>query len=171
MSASSRAAGRLLPEGEPLAVRPLTITDGEAAATVIRTAFAVQRRVTDPPSSALRETAEAVAGKIAAGGGFAAVSDGRLVAVALWQPDGDALMVGRVCALPEARGQGLVRRLLSACESFALALGVERLRLRVRLELPENEALFRRLGFARVGVETHAGFDRPTVAVMEKSLP
>jgi hypothetical protein len=42
--------------------------------------------------------------------------------------------------------------------------------LRVRLALPENERLFERLGFRRVGVETHEGFDAPTVAVMEKRL-
>ena len=70
-----------------------------------------------------------------------------------------------------APGAGLSRRLIGACEDAARGGGFARLRLRVRLELPENEALFARMGFARVGVEAHAGFDRPTVAIMEKPLP
>ena len=57
---------------------------------VIRAAFAAQSRPTTPPSSALRETSESIAAKIAAGGGFGAFAQGRLVAVALWQIDGDA---------------------------------------------------------------------------------
>ncbi|RBP11182.1 acetyltransferase (GNAT) family protein [Roseiarcus fermentans] len=161
---------RLRPEGDALALRPLSIADAEAAAAVVRTAFAAQPRATEPPSSALRETAAAIAARIAAGGGFGVFDDARLVAVALWQPDGDAVMIGRVCALPDYRGRTLSRKLLVACEKAARAQAVERLRLRVRLALPENEALFRRFGFVRVSVEAHAGFDRPTVAVMEKPL-
>jgi hypothetical protein len=42
--------------------------------------------------------------------------------------------------------------------------------LKTRLELPENERLFERCGFARREVEAHAGFEAPTTAVMEKVL-
>jgi hypothetical protein len=42
--------------------------------------------------------------------------------------------------------------------------------LRTRLELPENERLFERCGFARREVEAHPGFETPTTAVMEKVL-
>ena len=76
----------------------------KGAAAVIRAAFAAQSRATTPPSSALRETAESVAAKIAAGGGFGAFARGRLVAVALWQDVGDALLIARVCALPDRAG-------------------------------------------------------------------
>ncbi len=152
-------------------VRALTLADAEPAAEVIRAAFAAQSRATTPPSSALRETTESVAAKIAAGGGFGAFADARLAAVALWQVDGDALLVGRVCAMPECRGRGLTSRLIAACESAARARGLARLRLRVRLELPENERLFSREGFVRVRTEAHPGFDAPTVAILEKPLP
>jgi len=158
-------------EADDVALRPLAIADAEAAARVIRTAFAAQRRATRPPSSALRETAEAVAAKIAAGGGFGALADGGLVAVALWQVvDGDALMIARVCVLPAWRGRALSQRLVAACEAEARERGFRRARLRVRLELPENERLFARMGFERREVEAHAGFDAPTVAVLEKRL-
>ena len=64
----------------------------------------------------------------------------------------------------------LSRRLIAACEAAAEARGLSRVRLRVRLELPENERLFSRMGFARLRLEAHPGCAAPTVAVMEKRL-
>jgi GNAT superfamily N-acetyltransferase len=156
------------PRPDAFVVRALTSADAEDAAHVIRGAFAFQSRATNPPSSAFSETADSVAAKIARGVG--AFVEGRLVAAAVWQFDGDALLIGRVCALPEARGRALSRRLIAVCESAARARRIGRLRLRVRLELPENERLFRRMGFVRVRVDAHPGFDAPTIAVMEKRV-
>jgi GNAT superfamily N-acetyltransferase len=158
------------PPAVAVVLRALTVADAEAAAAVIRAAFAAQSRPTSPPSSALRETGETIAVKLAAGGGFGAFAGGHLVAVALWQADGDAVQVGRVCVVPAFRGRGLSGRLMAACEGAARGLGATRMTLRVRLALPENEKLFERLGFARLRVEAHAGFDAPTTAVMEKRL-
>ncbi len=156
--------------GAGLALRALTVADAPAATSVIRAAFAAQPRETDPPSSALSETVEAVARKIAAGGGFGVFDDRRPVAVALSQADGDGLMIGRVSVLPQWRGRSLSAQLIDACESRARALGLARTRLRARLALPENERLFQRLGYARAYVEAHPGFDAPTVAALEKPL-
>jgi GNAT superfamily N-acetyltransferase len=163
-------AERARSTADAFAVRPLTVADAETAQEVIRAAFAAQSRATDPPSSALRETQASIAAKIEAGGGFGAFSGGRLIAVALWQVDDDALLIGRVCALPDERGRGLSRRLIAACEAAARAQGLERMRLRVRLQLMENERLFQRMGFVRIRLEAHPGFDAPTTAVMEKRL-
>lgn len=154
-----------------MVVRPLARADAEAAASVIRSAFAAQSRATNPPSSALKETAETIAAKLGAGGGFGAFAEGGLVAVALWQTVDGALMIARVSVVPEARGRSLARRLIEACEKEARAQGLARTRLRVRLMLPENERLFQRLGFARLRIEAHAGFDAPTVAILEKPIP
>ena len=153
---------------DAVVLRPLTLSDAPVAAGVIRTAFAAQSKATRPPSSALRETQERVAAKIAAGGGFGAYARGELVAAAIWAIDKDALHVGRVSTLPAYRGLGVAAALIAACERAARAHGLKRLTLRARLELPENERLFQRLGFVRVGVEAHEGFDAPTTAVMEK---
>ena len=88
-------------------MRTLGVADAEEAAEVIRAAFSAQSRATQPPSSALRETAESVAAKITAGGGVGAFRRGRLAAVLIWQIDRDALVVGRVSVLPAFRGRGL----------------------------------------------------------------
>lgn len=151
-------------------LRTLDAADAEEAAEVIRASFSVQSRETSPPSGALSETTGSVAGKIAGGGGFGVVCDGRLVAVLIWQIDSDAAYVGRVSALPAFRGHGLTRRLMEACEAAARGRGARRMRLRVRLALPKNERLFQQFGFARCGLEAHPGCDAPTTAVMEKRL-
>jgi GNAT superfamily N-acetyltransferase len=171
MAGSPAVAEPVALKADDFVLRPLAAADAEEAAHVIRAAFASQSRETDPPSSALRETAESIAARIAAGGGFGALMDGALVALALWQiVDRDALLIARVCVLPAWRERGLSRRLIAACETEARGRGLRRARLRVRLALPENERLFLRCGFERVGIEAHAGFSAPTVAVLEKRL-
>jgi ribosomal protein S18 acetylase RimI-like enzyme len=151
-------------------LRPLTVADAGEAAAVIRAAFAAQSRLTNPPSSALSETAEAIMGKIGAGGGFGVFEAGSLIAAALWSLDGDTLHMARVSVAPKARGRGIVRSLITACETEASRRGVRRMTLKTRLELPENERLFERFGFARLKIEAHPGFAAPTTAVMEKVL-
>ena len=157
-------------EARRVVLRPLTIADAEEAAGLIRTAFAAQTRPTSPPSSALSESGETIAGKIAEGGGFGIFEAGALIAAALWRIDGGALHVGRVSVAPEARGRRLARALIGACETEARRRSVRRMTLKARLELPENERLFERCGFARLRVEAHPGYDAPTTAVMEKCL-
>jgi GNAT superfamily N-acetyltransferase len=157
-------------EARRVVLRPLTIADADEAAELIRTAFAAQSRPTSPPSSALRETGQAIAGKIAEGGGFGVFEVGALVAAALWRVDGDALQVARVSVAPRARGRGIARSLIAACEKEARRRFLRRMTLKTRLELPENERLFERCGFARREVEAHPGFEAPTTAVMEKVL-
>jgi GNAT superfamily N-acetyltransferase len=84
--------------------------------------------------------------------------------------DGDALHVARVSVALQRRGRGVARSLIAACENEARERGIRRMTLKTRLELPENERLFERCGFARREVEAHAGFEGPTTAVMEKVL-
>jgi GNAT superfamily N-acetyltransferase len=159
------------PDAAPgMVVRPLTAADAGKAAEFIRTAFSVQNRQTTPPSSALLETGPSVAAKIAAGGGFGVFEGGALIAAVLWSLNDDALHVARVSVAPRARGRGLARSLIAECETEAMRRGAGRMTLKTRLELPENERLFERCGFARREVEAHPGFETPTTAVMEKVL-
>jgi GNAT superfamily N-acetyltransferase len=153
-----------------MVVRPLSPADADEAAGLIRTAFAAQNRRTMPPSSALLETGPSISAKIAAGGGFGVFKGGALVAAVLWSLNDNALHVARVSVAPKARGHGIVRSLIAACETKARRRGARRMTLKTRLELPENERLFERCGFARREIEAHPGFKTPTTAVMEKVL-
>jgi GNAT superfamily N-acetyltransferase len=160
--------------GEGLAaairIRPLTIGDAAAAASLVRAAFAAQSRATDPPSGALGETTASVSAKLAEGGGAGAAADGALVGVALWAEKDGALHIGRVSVLPAWRGRGIARALLTAAEAEARRRGLERMTLRVRLALGENQRLFAGFGFAPVGQGAHPGYAQPTFLVMEKRL-
>ena len=151
-------------------LRPLTTGDAAAAATLIRAAFAAQSRSTDPPSGALSETTASVAAKLADGGGAGAEADGALVGVVLWAEQAGALYIGRVSVAPRWRGRGVARALLTAAEMEARRRGLERMTLRVRLALEDNQRLFAGFGFAPVGQGAHPGYRQPTFLVMEKRL-
>jgi GNAT superfamily N-acetyltransferase len=170
MTLSPLRAGRdLLGDGAAI-LRPLTTADADKAAALIRAAFATQSRPTSPPLSALGETGEAIAAKLAAGGGFGVFEAGRLIAAALWGVNADTLLVARVSVARERRGRGIAGFLIAACEDEARARRLTRMTLKTRLELPENERLFERFGFARRTVKAHPGFKAPTTVVMEKIL-
>ena len=151
-------------------LKPLTVLDATAAAAVIRIAFADQGAVTDPPSSALRETAASIADKLAKGGGIGGERERALIGVVLWTPEDDALYLGRLAVAPAWRGGGLAGRLIDAVEAEARRRGVGWLRVQARLELPRNRLLFARRGYVEVGVRAHPGYAEPTIAVMEKAL-
>jgi GNAT superfamily N-acetyltransferase len=150
--------------------RLLLAADAPVAAALIRAAFADQGMVTDPPSSALRETAEIVVEKLAMGGGVGLERDGGLIGLVLWAPQEDALYVGRLAVAPAWRGHGLAGRLLQAAETEARRRAIGRLRLQARIELSLNRRLFARHGFVEVGFRAHPGYAEPTIAVMEKTL-
>jgi predicted N-acetyltransferase YhbS len=151
-------------------IRPLTIGDAAAAASLIREAFAAQSRATDPPSSALGETTASVSAKLAEGGGAGAEADGALVGVVLWTEKDGALHIGRVSAPPAWRGRGIARALLAAGEAEARRRGLKRKTLRVRLALGENQRLFAGFGFTPAAQGAHPGYPEPTFLVMEKRL-
>ncbi|MDR3406987.1 MAG: GNAT family N-acetyltransferase, partial [Methylovirgula sp.] len=81
-----------------------------------------------------------------------------------------ALYIGRVSVAPGWRGRGIARALLAAGEAEARRRGLERMTLRVRLALEDNQRLFAGFGFAPVGQGAHPGYRQPTFLVMEKRL-
>ena len=151
-------------------IRPLAARDAAAATALIHAAFAAQSRATDPPSGALGETTASVAAKLAEGGGAGAEIDGGLVGVALWTEQDGALYIGRVSVAPAWRGQGIARALLEAAEAEARRRGLERMTLRVRLALDDNQRLFAAFGFTPASTGCHPGYSAPTFLVMEKRL-
>ena len=153
-----------------LTLRPIVPGDAEAAAALIRAAFASQSSATQPPSSALKETTESIAAWIEAGGGLGLSRGPDLVALLLWAERDGGLYCGRLAVRPDERGRGLARRLILEAEREARRRGLSRLDVRVRLELPDNVRLFRSSGFVETGREAHPGFAVPTIVLLEKRL-
>lgn len=64
--------------------------------------------------------------------------------------DEQAAEIKRMYVSPEARGQGVGRRMLSALEAEAIRLGVERIVLETGVRQHEALALYERTGFQRI---------------------
>ena len=121
-----------------------------------------------PPSGALKETIDDVAARFAAGPVLLAQADGELVGSLYCALKDGGLYLTRMAVRPDRQKQGLGRALLTAAEAEAHALGVPRLTLRVRLNLPDNRAYFERAGFRVTGRGQDPG--RPPYDAMERPI-
>jgi ribosomal protein S18 acetylase RimI-like enzyme len=121
-----------------------------------------------PPSGAMSETLDDVAARFKAGTVLLAHDNGELVGSLYCAVKGDGLYLTRMAVKPSRQQQGIGRTLLAAAEAEAHALGLHKLTLRVRLNLPENRAYFERAGFIVTGQGQDPG--RPPYEAMEREL-
>jgi len=154
----------------PHTLRIATPADAAVIADLIRRAFAAQPRPTDPPSSALKETAATITAHLGRGGGAVLERDGRVAGAVLWEVEDGALYISRVSVDPDYRRQGIARALVDEAEREAQRRGLLRMTLGVRLELEENRQLFRSCGFEDVEFRRHEGYSEPTWVLMERRL-
>jgi ribosomal protein S18 acetylase RimI-like enzyme len=154
----------------PHTIRTAAAADAAVIAALIRRAFAAQPRPTDPPSSALKETAATIAAHLARGGGAVLERGGVVVGAVLWEVEDGALYISRVSVDPVYRRQGIARALVDEAEREARRRGLPRMTLGVRLELEENRQLFRSCGFEDFEFRRHEGYTEPTWVLMERRL-
>lgn len=154
-----------------LRVAPATPEDLPEAVAVIHRAFATLAGRIDPPSAALKETAETLAARFERGGAvLVARLDGTVVGAVCADPKPDgSIYLDRLAVDPARTGKGIARAPVEAVEAFALARDHDRVTLGVRLLLTDNIALFRHLGYAETGRKAHPGFSEPTSMDMAKS--
>lgn len=127
---------------------------------LIRSAFAFMEGRIDPPSSMHRLgpveiDRQAVEGEIW-------VFGAPVAACVFLTPKPGRLYLGKLAVAADRRGAGLARRLVALAEDRARALDLPELELQTRVELVENQATFRAMGFAESARTAHAGHDRPT---------
>ena len=152
------------------ATRIARVGDAAAIAELVRLAFSTQSRPTNPPSSALRETAATIAEHFTRGGGAVLEVDGVMVGAVLWNEEDGALYIGRLSIHPEHRRRGFARALVVEAEREARRAGFTRMTLGVRLELEDNWRLFKSCGFEDKELRSHEGFSQPTWVLMERRL-
>ncbi|GAA6206836.1 hypothetical protein NBRC116601_01290 [Cognatishimia sp. WU-CL00825] len=63
---------------------------------------------------------------------------------------GEVAEIKRLWVSPKARGMGVARDLMAACDGAALALGITTLRLDTNSALPEAAALYHKLGWSEI---------------------
>jgi ribosomal protein S18 acetylase RimI-like enzyme len=155
---------------DAFSVRAATGDDAATIADLVRLAFSHQPRPTNPPSSALKETAATITDHLARGGGAVLERGEVIVGVVLWNEEDGAFYISRLSVHPELRRQGIARILMEQAEREARYRGFSRMTLGVRLELEENRRFFRSVGFVDASFRCHEGFSEPTWVLMERSL-
>jgi ribosomal protein S18 acetylase RimI-like enzyme len=135
---------------------------------LITRAFAGMEGRIDPPSSLHHLTAQDIA-QLAISGEIWVIGAPAVACVFL-TPLPHALYLGKLAVDPAVQRMGYAGRLLAVAESRARALALPALELSTRIELTENHAIFRSMGFVETATRAHDGFDRPTTLVFTKYL-
>lgn len=156
---------------DTLVLRAATAADAAAIAATIAASFEQYRGKLKPESGAFRETAEGIAAELAReSGAIVAERNGRMIGCVMVKLEEDDLYFGRLSVVPEARGEGIARRLVEAVEDEARRRELAGVRLGVRIVLVENQQLFSSMGYVETSREAHEGFDHPTSINMRKAL-
>jgi len=153
-----------------IVLREATDDDIPTIVAVTRAAFDEYTGWLNPPSGAQNETPEKVRSKLASGHGVLALIGDRVVGSVYYSAEAEYVYLGRLAVLPEYRSQGIGSVLVAEVERRALALGRPRVRLGVRLALPQLRARYERLGYQVYEERRHEGFAEPTYLMMEKLL-
>ena len=155
---------------KPLPRRMTPSEDFTPLHALLTDAFAYMESRIDPPSSIARMSADSLRDEAATKEIWAIENSGQPVACMILTPKPDTLYLGKLATSAVHRGQGLARRLIAHAESRARALSLPSITLQTRIELTENHATFRALGFDQTGETAHPGYDRPTSLTFTKTL-
>lgn len=144
--------------------------DWPALEALLRAAYAPMEGRIDPPSFLVSMTLQDIATKAAAEDLFLARDKGLPVACGFGTAQGRQYEIGKVAVAATHRKQGLARAMMDAAATRARQLGLDGLQLYARVELYENHATYRALGFAEHGSFTHPGFPRPTALIFRRAV-
>ena len=145
---------------------PADFSEWEKVRALILDAFAYMEERINPPSSALRLTAQSMQADAAEGALLIAERAGDLLGCVFVRSKDDALYVYKFAVRPGLQGLGVGGMLMAAVRAEATRLGIKTLELQTRIELTQNHATFARMGFVKTGETAHTGFDRPTSITM-----
>jgi ribosomal protein S18 acetylase RimI-like enzyme len=151
-------------------LREATTADMPTLLALVHAAFEEYRGRLDPPSGALAETLETLALALRTGSALLASVDDQPAGCVFFHREHDHVYLGRLSVLTAYRHHGLGGVLTDGVEHRALAMGVPRVELGVRIALPALRAYYERRGYRVIRHEAHAGYTAPTSVVMRKEL-
>jgi GNAT superfamily N-acetyltransferase len=133
-------------------LRPATEADIMAILAVTRAAYEPYTGRLQPSSSVMRESGEGVRHYLERGGVIVAIAGDEVIGAVRYEPREDHVYLARLAVLPGWQGRGIGSRLVAAVEEWTLLLGLDEVRIGVRLELTENREMYRHLGFVEDGL-------------------
>jgi predicted N-acetyltransferase YhbS len=151
-------------------VRDAREDEGALLHEILVRAFDEYRGRLDPPSGVHAETVASIARKLREGGALICEEEGVAVGCVFLEPRTHHLYVGRLAVLPEHRRRGLGGLLLAAAERHAVARGLPRVRLAVRVPLASLRDFYQARGYVPVAFRSHEGYAQATYVEMEKLL-
>jgi GNAT superfamily N-acetyltransferase len=151
-------------------LRAATEHDIPTIVGLIQAAFKEYDGAIDPPSGAHKENAENILHKLATERAVLALLGNQAVACVFYRNEGEYMYFGRLAVLPAYRNRGIAAALIGYVEERAREQGLPRVRLGVRVALPNLRARYEHLGYRVIEERRHAGYERPTYVVMEKLL-
>lgn len=147
-----------------------TFDNWPALEDLLREAYTTMETRIDPPSFLTTMTQGDIAQKAQDEDLFLALDAMRPVACGFGQPVGAVYEIGKVAVAQSHRNQGLARAMMDAASLRAAALELSGLQLYARVELTENHAVYRALGFTQASTFTHPGFTQPTALIFQRPL-
>ncbi|CDQ20058.1 GNAT family N-acetyltransferase [Halobacillus karajensis] len=101
-----------------------------------------------PPSSALKETAQSVSDALEEGEeGLIAYEGNKPVGMVRFQIKNKILYFYRLSVIPNERGKGIAKKILTFIEKYANKEGLSSIRCKVRMSEPKNIKLYRSIGY------------------------
>jgi ribosomal protein S18 acetylase RimI-like enzyme len=113
-------------------------------------------RIGKPPGPMLDDYAR----RVAMGQAWVLEDAGRIIGILVLEQTNAGFLLDNVAVAPHAQGGGYGRTLVAFAEAEARRRGYREIRLYTHALMTENQALYKRLGFAETGRITEKGFDR-----------
>lgn len=118
-------------------------------------AYAEYAATLNPPSSAFLETVDDTAAAMGRGGAVLAFEGVTPAGSGRYQCREGYVYLERLSVLPEFRGRGVATALMAAMEQRARELGHAQTQLAVRMALPRNLDLYKRIGYETSAITPH----------------
>ena len=158
-------------EGSGLRLERATPADAAQVWELQRAAFAEYLGVQDPPPGVWRASVTDVERWLREGGAVLAWQGDALAGSIIWSRHPDELYVQHVSVHPDYRRRGIASVMMRWMDEEARRQGYGRLALKIRPNLPGNQALYERLGYRVTGTAPHPLRAEETLTAMEKVLP
>lgn len=138
-------------------IRPARLEEADTIRDIVHAAYRHYiPRIGKPPGPMLDDYARRIADDQA----WVLEEADRIIGVLILEQTDESFLLDNIAVAPHAQGGGRGRTLIAFAEAEGKRRGYCEIRLYTHALMTENQALYKRLGFAETGRITEKGFDR-----------